>query len=31
MQIQGAAFDSHGNPLNATRGLPLISIDVVAQ
>jgi hypothetical protein len=31
MQIQGAAFDSHGNPLNATRGLPVISIDVVAQ
>jgi len=30
MQIQGAAFDSHGNPLNATRGLPVISIDVVA-
>ncbi|MGA8368444.1 MAG: choice-of-anchor D domain-containing protein [Candidatus Acidiferrales bacterium] len=31
MQIQGAAFDSHGNPLNATRGLPVITIDVVAQ
>lgn len=30
MQIQGVAFDSQGDPLNATRGLPMITIDVVA-
>ncbi len=31
IQIQGVAFDSQGNPLNATRDLPVITIDVVAQ
>ncbi len=31
IQIQGVAFDSQGNPLNATRGLPVITIDVVAK
>lgn len=31
MQIQGVAFDSQGNPLNATRNLPVITLDVVAQ
>ena len=30
MQIQGVALDSHGNPLNATRGLPMIEVDVLA-
>ena len=30
MQIQGIALDSQGNPLNATRGLPVVTIEVVA-
>lgn len=31
MIIQGVAYDSNGNSLNAARGLPMITLDVVAQ